>query len=158
MRGYLQDKLNDDHLSSVKQKEKSTVLFNEVVKLGEKNEKHQEIIQNLSINYESRIQTLEARLASAEQNTNTTEKKGDASSTFLNEVIERLESKVQNMESNFHFMSNEQKKEKDSMSRLELTSLRYNEDFKNIISSVQTDFQGKLEIKMTDLISKLLME
>lgn len=34
MRAFLQDKLNEDHLGSIKQKEKSTVLFNEVVRLG----------------------------------------------------------------------------------------------------------------------------
>jgi len=53
----------------VKTKEKNTVLFNEVVKLGEQSEKYQEVIQNMQINYESRIQTLEARLASTEQTT-----------------------------------------------------------------------------------------
>ena len=34
MRTFLQDKLNEDHLQGIKQKEKSTVLFNEVVRLG----------------------------------------------------------------------------------------------------------------------------
>jgi len=37
-------------------------------------------------------------------------------------------------------MKNEQKKEKDSMSRLEIAALKYNEDFKNIIGAVQSDF------------------
>ncbi len=39
MRTFLQDKLNEDHLTGVKQKEKSTVLFNEIVRLGEEAEK-----------------------------------------------------------------------------------------------------------------------
>jgi hypothetical protein len=39
MRTYLQDKLNDDHLNTIKHKEKSTVLFSEVVRLGEETEK-----------------------------------------------------------------------------------------------------------------------
>lgn len=39
MRTFLQDKLNEDHLQGIKQKEKSTVLFNEVVRLGQEYEK-----------------------------------------------------------------------------------------------------------------------
>ncbi len=66
MRGFLQEKLNDDHLGSIKQKEKSTVLFNEVVRLGQEYEKQIEFLQQLNSNYENRIQTMETRLASAE--------------------------------------------------------------------------------------------
>lgn len=55
---------------------------------------------------------------------------------MVNEIIEKIEGKVLNMEQNMHFMRNEQKKEKDNLSRLEITSLRYNEDFKNVIGSV----------------------
>lgn len=52
----------------------------------------------MNINYENRIQTMESRLQSTEQNSNTTEKKTDASSTFFNEIVEKMESKVQNLE------------------------------------------------------------
>lgn len=55
-------------------------------------------------------------------------------------------------------MKNEQKKDKDNVSRLEITSLRYNEDFKNVITSVQTEFQSRLEVKITDLVNRLLLE
>ena len=44
------------------------------------------------------------------------------------------------------------------MSRLEISSLRYNEDFKNVLGSVQNEFQGRLEIKITDLVNRLLLE
>ena len=98
MRTFLQEKLNDDHLSNVKQKEKSTVLFNEVVRLGQETEKQVEFLQGLNQNYENRIQTLESRLASTEQNTVTNEKRGDISQSMLNEIIEKLESKLLNME------------------------------------------------------------
>lgn len=42
MRGFLQDKLSEDHMNSLKTKEKSTVLFTEVVRLGEQYEKQLE--------------------------------------------------------------------------------------------------------------------
>lgn len=46
----------------------------------------------------------------------------------------------------------------ENLSRLEITSLRYNEDFKNVIGSVSTEFQSRLEIKITDLVNRLLLE
>lgn len=36
--------------------------------------------------------------------------------------------------------------------------MKNNEDFKNVVGSVQSDFNGKLEIKMTDLVNRLLLE
>jgi len=55
MRQYLQEKLNEDHVSNVKNKEKNNVLFSEVVRIGEVNEKHQEILSNMQVVMESRI-------------------------------------------------------------------------------------------------------
>jgi hypothetical protein len=55
MRTFLQDKLNDDHINGIKTKEKSTVLFNEVVRLGQEYEKQIEYLQSLNTNYESRL-------------------------------------------------------------------------------------------------------
>ena len=55
MRNFLQDKLNDDHLVSVKTKEKSSVLFNEIVRLGEENSKHNELLNQVTVQYENRI-------------------------------------------------------------------------------------------------------
>lgn len=44
------------------------------------------------------------------------------------------------------------------MSRLEISSLKYNDDFKGILSQVQNEFQSRLEIKMTDLVNRLMLE
>jgi hypothetical protein len=41
----IQDRSNDDHLDGVKQKEKATALFNEMVRIGEEQEKQQEGLQ-----------------------------------------------------------------------------------------------------------------
>ncbi len=68
--------------------------FNEVVRLGEDNEKHQELLNQITVQYENRIQTLEQRLMQQEQSSLITEKKGDSSQNFLNDVMERVESKL----------------------------------------------------------------
>ena len=94
MRTFLQDKLNDDHINGIKTKEKSTVLFNEVVRLGQEYEKQIEYLQSLNTNYESRLQVLEGRLASTENSTMANEKRGDFSQNIINDMLEKLETKV----------------------------------------------------------------
>ena len=44
MRSFLHEKLNEDHLNGIKTKEKSTILFNEVVRLGQEYEKQIEFL------------------------------------------------------------------------------------------------------------------
>lgn len=52
---------------------------------------------------------------------------------MVNDIVEKLESKILNLEQNVHFMKTEQSKERDNLSRLEISSLRNNEDFKNVL-------------------------
>ncbi len=80
--------------------------------------------------------TLETRLQSSEQNSLTVDKKGDATSLFMNEIMERMEGKMQQMEQNVYFMKSEQGKERENMTRLEIQGLRTNDDFKSLVSTV----------------------
>jgi hypothetical protein len=57
-----------------------------------------------------------------------------------------------------HYLKGDFQREKDNLNRLEITGLKNNEDFKHVIGSVQSEFGGKLEIKMTDLVNRLLLE
>ena len=49
---------------------------------------------------------------------------------MVSDIMEKLESKLLNVEQNLHFLKGEQHKERENLSRLEISSLRYNEDFK----------------------------
>jgi hypothetical protein len=60
---------------------------------------------------------------------------------FLNEVFERVESKVMGMEQQLHLLNAEQRRDKENLGRLEVTN-----------------HKNKLEIKMTDLVNRLLSE
>ena len=62
------------------------------------------------------------------------------------------------MEQNVDILRNEFNRERDNLGRLELTNLRNNEDFKNAVGQIQVDFGSKLEIKMTELINRMLQE
>jgi len=73
-------------------------------------------------------------------------------------MVEKLESRVLVLDQQIMNAKNELSKEKESINQLEFFNLKNNEDFKNMIGGLQHDFGGKLEIKMTDLVNRLLLE
>ena len=62
MRNFLQTKLSEDHAEQVKTKEKSSILFNELVRIGQDSEKQQRQLQGLNHQLEERIALMEQRL------------------------------------------------------------------------------------------------
>ena len=61
-------------------------------------------------------------------------RKGDAASLFLNEVFDRVEGKVMGLEQNMQLLSIDQKKEKENIGRIEVSSLKKNDDFRNMMN------------------------
>ena len=94
----------------------------------------------------------------SEQNNQMVNRKGDAASMFLNEVFERVEGKVMGLEQQYQLMSIDQKKEKENIGRIEVTSLKNNDEFRNMMNQLANDQQHRLEIKVTDLVNRLLTE
>ena len=72
----------------------------------------------------------------SESNNQMVNRKGDAASMFLNEVFERVEGKLMGLEQNVNMMGMEQRKEKENIGRLEVSNLKNNDDFRNMISSL----------------------
>lgn len=68
-----------------------------------------------------------------DNNNNMVSRKGDAASQFLNEVFERVESKLMGLEQNVNLMNMEQKKEKENIGRIEVSSLKNSDDFRNML-------------------------
>ena len=62
MRNFMQTKLNEDHADKLKTKEKSSILFNELVRIGQESEKQKQVLQGLNGQLEQRIAVLEQRL------------------------------------------------------------------------------------------------
>ena len=61
-------------------------------------------------------------------------RKGDAASMFLNEVFERVEGKLMGLEQNVQMMGMEQRKDKENVGRLEVNSLKNNDEFRNMMN------------------------
>lgn len=115
-------------------------------------------MQNLNHNYEGRLQTLESRLANTEQSTLANEKRGDLSQNMVQELLERLESKVLSLDQSVALMKGDVGKEKENVSRVEVNSIRASEEFKNMVQGVQSEFASRLEIRVTELVNRLLLE
>lgn len=49
-------------------------------------------------------------------------------------------------------------KEKENVSRVEVNSIRATEEFKNMVQGVQSEFASRLEIRVTELVNRLLLE
>ena len=52
----------------------------------------------------------------------------------------------------------DQGKERDNLTRVEVNALRSSEDFKSMVGSIQSEFGSRLEIRMTELVNRLLLE
>jgi len=61
-------------------------------------------------------------------------RKGDAASMFLNEVFDRVEGKLMGLEQNVQLMNIDQKKEKENVGRIEVTTLKNSDDFRNMMN------------------------
>lgn len=94
----------------------------------------------------------------SDNNTAMVNKKGDAASMFLNEVFERVEGKLMGLEQNVQLMGMEQRKEKENVGRIEVSSLKHSDDFRNMLNQMQNDYSHRLEVKVTDLVNRLLTE
>lgn len=101
---------------------------------------------------------LEQRLSVNENNNQIVNRKGDAASVFLNEVFERVEGKVMGLEQSLQLMTLEQRRDKENVGRIEVSQLKNSEDFRGLVGQMQNEWQYKLEVKMTDLVNRLLSE
>lgn len=53
---------------------------------------------------------------------------------FLNEVFERVEGKLMGLEQNVQLMGMEQRKEKENIGRIEVSTLKNSDDFRQMVS------------------------
>jgi hypothetical protein len=60
-------------------------------------------------------------------------------SQFLSEVFEKMDLKVGSLEQGVALLSSEQKRERENFGRLEVTALKSNEEFRNMLSQIQNE-------------------
>jgi len=100
MKTFLHEKFTEDYASITKEREKSKALFLEVVRLGETQEKNADFLQGLNMQFEGRIKAIESRFQMGERSLNSVMVKGDQGLNNVTEWNEKLEKRIQNLESN----------------------------------------------------------
>jgi hypothetical protein len=83
------------------------VLFNEIVRLGQENEKYASRVANMQSAFEAKIQAMETRLLSAEQSNVLFDKKGENNSTILADMLEKMEQRVLALDQQLVFLKND---------------------------------------------------
>ena len=107
---------------------------------------------------DGKIKELEQRLAGAEQSYNLVNRKGDAATHFLNEVFQKMEVKIMQLEQHVYLLKVDTVKEKENLGRVEVTNLKNSEEFRSMLGQVNNELSNKLEVKITDLVNRLLSE
>jgi len=158
MRSLLQNKVSDDQLNQAKTKEKNAVLMQEVVRLSQQVDKHQSLLGGIGGQIDERMLALEQRLALNEQSTVMQNRKGDASTHFLNEVFEKMEVKLMSLDQQVSLLKLDQSKERESLGRVEINSLKNSEEFRSMLNSLNGELSSRLEVKITDMVGRLLTE
>ena len=104
MRSVLGDKLGEDHLVTIKNKEKSVALFNEVVRIGQDLDKHASQLQQHLVATESKFQTFETKILKAEQESANADHLGNMVSNMLATLTDKSEGRLNQLENNVELL------------------------------------------------------
>ena len=129
-----------------------------MVRLGKDSEAQQQRLLSVQQGYEDRIVQLESRLMQSEQYLTQNDRKGEANQGVFTDLIDKLGSRVRQIEQLQDNLKQEVGRGKDDFGRMELMNLRNNEEFKGVVGSLQTEFGQKLEVRMTELVNKMMQE
>jgi len=158
MRSILQEKLTEDQGFAIKEKERSKTLFHEVVRLGEQQERSAEVLQNLNLALEAKVQAMETKFQVNERALMALTERGQAGLTNLGSWNEQFEKKFQSLESNIYSLTREQVKDKEVISKLEAINAKLSDDLAQLLNNLNNDYQQKLDIRVTELVNRIVME
>ena len=158
MRVLLQDKISEDQQLFMKEREKSKALFNELVRIGELQEKQSKDIYGLNAELDSRVRGLESQFILAEQTMSQLATKGETGITYISEWNGKLDGRIQQLESNLIGLGKEQMKDRDSIARLEALNQKMTEDLKQLLNAMQSDFHSRLDSKISEVLNRIVIE
>ena len=128
------------------------------MRLSTQTERHQQLLAGIGGQVDERLIALEQRFAMTEQSSQIVNRKGDATASFLNEIFEKMEVKLMGLEQTVQLLKADQFKEKENLGRIEVNTFKNSEEFRTILSQMNGEFSTRLEVKLTDLVNRLLSE
>ena len=158
MRGVMQDRLNEESSSLAKEREKSKALFEEIVRLGEVMEKSEEKISALELAIEGRVGGLESGKMMVEKRLEEVQGKGEGAMGQVVSWNQKLESRVQQLEATLFVLGREQVRDKENITKVDVTNQKMAEQIRDLLVNLQGDYSSKLEVKMTEVVNRIVME
>ncbi|OMJ82298.1 hypothetical protein SteCoe_17011 [Stentor coeruleus] len=158
IRNFMQEKITEDYKLHQQHKDKGQALLGEVNRLGENYEKTNEMVQSMSMSLENRILAIENRINTGERQVVTIDTKSEGGMNMLIELANKVEKRIQMLETALLSLGNEYDKSTKSIDRVETGAFRLQEDLKVFFKQLQSDIHGRLETKSSDLVNKLLQE
>ena len=129
----------------------------EVVRLGDTVEKMSEYVNNISKNYDSKYHDLEGKLSNADKNLAVVSQRTSSGSEVLNELGDKIMSRLATSESNLLMLGKEQVKDKEAIAKLMAQNDRIGEDLQLLLRNMQADFQSKLENRVQETVNRLMI-
>ena len=158
MRGVMQDRLNEESSSLAKEREKSKALFEEIVRLGEVTEKAEEKIAALELAIEGRVGGLENGRMMVEKRLEEVQGKGEGAVGQVVSWNQKLENRVQQLEATLFVLGREQVRDKENITKVDVTNQKMAEQIRDLLVNLQGDYSSKLEVKMTEVVNRIVME
>lgn len=134
------------------------MLFMEMVRLGDTVEKMSDYVSGIGKSYENKYQDLENKLANSEKNLMVMSQRTNSGSEVLNELGDKLMSRLTTAESNMLMLGKEQVKDKEAIAKLVSQNDRVGEDLQLLLRNMQADFQSSLENRMQETVNRLMSE
>ena len=94
----------------------------------------------------------------AEQNMNQLVTKGETGINYMSEWNEKLDSRIQSLETNLIGLGKEQMKDRDSIGRMEALNQKLTDDLKQLLNAMQTDYTLRLDSKITEVLNRIVIE
>ena len=107
-----------------------------MVRLGKESETLNERLAQLTTGYEDRITLMEQRLLSNEQSNQLVGKKGETNQGILAEVMDKMETKVLQIEQALDLVRGQADRERENVGRMELVNLKNSEEFKEAVQAM----------------------
>ena len=105
MRNIISTRMSDDQMAQVKNKEKSTALFNETVRIGKDLERLQAQFSQNGVSGEVKMQSIEARLVKAEQDSASIQDLREMFVNAMNTFKENAESRLNQLETSLSYVT-----------------------------------------------------
>lgn len=115
-------------------------------------------MQEIRLLMDSKIQALESRLGQGERMYMQLDRKADSGVTMISDVADKVEKRVQMLETALYALHSEHQTSVKTIDRVDSHASRATDELKSIVNQVESGLQTRLELRMTEVLTRLVHE